>query len=698
MTTNKHTPIANGASNDASTWNNPLGDLDAAITANENEIVAARGGSATLGARIAAVISAYQSADNTLDGRIDNLIINAGDASPELADARTAIPYAGTAPATLGDALALAAGGIANVLAFGADNTGATDCAAAVQAALDVYDAVYFPPGEYLFDAQVTTGSGKSIYGHGATVQVGGTLAATTNGAIKIDGDHVTIDGLLFRGTASDHTTRAAGGRAIDLDATASRTGIRILHCTFVWLNRAVNFISPDPVNPSITIRDLLIDGCTFIDLTAYAITLTKSGATPGSNYRVQNWRIVNCHFEDIYYTEVIPGAWDPSIYIAGGIVVEGLTIANCSQRNSKTAFLGCASTGAGTINGCKITGCTLDGAPSVGTTWYELMGIDVAGVTDLVMTGCILQNIRIEAAALYGCRNFDISGCTFRNCSYGIAAYLYEGAGCAGTISGCTFIDPQNPETGAPSYGVLLAKGSQDAAAWEHSVQISTCKFIKGAATGGTGIRIADVPHPRVVVSGCEFLDLQVGIGLFSSPYHEITVQGCQFKGITVAGISAATLVRSTIANCSFVDCAVDILASTSQYVRCIGNTHKGTTEIAVKLQNAVWNTVTQCVFEDCTAAIGGTAVIRLNNPLIWQNNIYAGTTPVPAAVAAGAFLISHHGTKITYAASAPASGTWAQGDVVYNTSPGAGGAIGWVCTAAGSPGTWKTWGTIAS
>lgn len=44
----------------------------------------------------------------------------------------------------------------------------------------------------------------------------------------------------------------------------------------------------------------------------------------------------------------------------------------------------------------------------------------------------------------------------------------------------------------------------------------------------------------------------------------------------------------------------------------------------------------------------------------------------------------------------AAPASGTWAVGDIVFNESPTAGGYIGWVCTTAGTPGTWKTFGAI--
>lgn len=44
------------------------------------------------------------------------------------------------------------------------------------------------------------------------------------------------------------------------------------------------------------------------------------------------------------------------------------------------------------------------------------------------------------------------------------------------------------------------------------------------------------------------------------------------------------------------------------------------------------------------------------------------------------------------------PANGEWLRGDRVLNLTPSAGGTVGWVCVTAGSPGTWKTFGTIAS
>lgn len=43
------------------------------------------------------------------------------------------------------------------------------------------------------------------------------------------------------------------------------------------------------------------------------------------------------------------------------------------------------------------------------------------------------------------------------------------------------------------------------------------------------------------------------------------------------------------------------------------------------------------------------------------------------------------------------PTTGRHELAALIWNSSPTSGGFIGWVCTAAGSPGTWKTWGPIS-
>lgn len=54
--------------------------------------------------------------------------------------------------------------------------------------------------------------------------------------------------------------------------------------------------------------------------------------------------------------------------------------------------------------------------------------------------------------------------------------------------------------------------------------------------------------------------------------------------------------------------------------------------------------------------------------------------------------------GKNVTWGTAAPATGTWAVGDVRWNTAPAAGGTPGWMCTTAGTPGTWKAMANLAA
>ena len=75
----------------------------------------------------------------------------------------------------------------------------------------------------------------------------------------------------------------------------------------------------------------------------------------------------------------------------------------------------------------------------------------------------------------------------------------------------------------------------------------------------------------------------------------------------------------------------------------------------------------------------------------------------PVTTALANNLSIINKYGNvgtmypALLYLGGTPGYGAWKVGDIVYNTTPTSGGNIGWVCTTAGSPGTWKTFGTIS-
>lgn len=81
-----------------------------------------------------------------------------------------------------------------------------------------------------------------------------------------------------------------------------------------------------------------------------------------------------------------------------------------------------------------------------------------------------------------------------------------------------------------------------------------------------------------------------------------------------------------------------------------------------------------------------------------VWDTNLYrSGTNTLKTDnefVSAVGFTIGTQ--RIKNGAGAPVAGTWTVGDIVYNTTPTAGGVIGWVCIVSGTPGTWKAFGPI--
>jgi len=81
-----------------------------------------------------------------------------------------------------------------------------------------------------------------------------------------------------------------------------------------------------------------------------------------------------------------------------------------------------------------------------------------------------------------------------------------------------------------------------------------------------------------------------------------------------------------------------------------------------------------------------------------IGSNNDYRGSSITTRVGGATGFMTGSMGEIIVYTTGAPTSGTWKVGDKAMNTAPSASGYIGWVCVTAGTPGTWKAWGSIVA
>ena len=91
-----------------------------------------------------------------------------------------------------------------------------------------------------------------------------------------------------------------------------------------------------------------------------------------------------------------------------------------------------------------------------------------------------------------------------------------------------------------------------------------------------------------------------------------------------------------------------------------------------------------------------------RFDYPIVMNNALMITPSKYPSSVMT-IFRSSGTTTRaIMYASAAPSEAQtnvlFKAGDIIFNTLPTAGGNVGWVCTTSGNPGTWKSFGSIAS
>ena len=73
--------------------------------------------------------------------------------------------------------------------------------------------------------------------------------------------------------------------------------------------------------------------------------------------------------------------------------------------------------------------------------------------------------------------------------------------------------------------------------------------------------------------------------------------------------------------------------------------------------------------------------------------------STALPAAssiISIGSNGVAFQELQIISLNTAPTTGTWAKGDRCINNQPAVGSPKGWICTVAGTPGTWVSEGNL--
>jgi hypothetical protein len=208
-------------------------------------------------------------------------------------------------------------------------------------------------------------------------------------------------------------------------------------------------------------------------------------------------------------------------------------------------------------------------------------------------------------------------------------------------------------------------------------------------------------------VISGCTNISLQL------KDRANVNVQGNQIYNGASHGIyvdnSSTQRYGISISN-NIVDTVVGIglFAQYMQTSAIVGNTIKGATTSGINVQNSSDITInansvnqsagTYCLYVDTTVTRFTCESNNVNGNSGVTYGLYFGARwQISISNVSTNCTNEYGGIYVPYYGAAPASGAWVARDKVWSSAPTSANYIGWVCTVAGTPGTWKTYGLIS-
>ena len=385
-----------------------------------------------------------------------------------------------------------------------------------------------------------------------------------------------------------------------------------------------------------------------------------------------------------------------------------GVVFDNCNQgRLSECVFENSYFFGAEIRNGSVswvVSDCIfyLNGSTGVATSAFG------RGLVIWESTRINVSNSTFKDNTEYGLRLYSQAGDSDNNQQIVIGNCSFENNGTAATgkvdlyiyneletlesfaISNCSFkTRANNNSISVQGEGVAISNCVMEAATIDSgtafvlyeatTASISNCvvrKFATGVSLSGTA---GAIPN-NVKVDNCQFTDCYKISGgvygentVFSNNYfHQSTAGKAANTTMIFADDAGSTGTR--IINNVFDNCYRGIQINLSSCdVEIFGNMFKNTGNLTVRcygtdLTNLIWN--------------NNTLDIGTNPTILGKIQRTGGTYPAVTGKSNGA----------------PTDFAFVVGDMVFSQVAAAGGTAGWICTTAGTPGTWKTFGAITA
>jgi hypothetical protein len=481
----------------------------------------------------------------------------------------------------------------------------------------------------------------------GATVIIDGALSVsgsvTVPSGARIDGSRGSVtqtadlSATFFVNNASDVVIRnvRAVGKATDYVASSS-----VLAAAAVYIAG--------------TSSNVLIDGC---DLRGHAGVGVFIGAG------VKDVRVANCRLQGPGPDEITPLANNYGMGVVGGDGSSDWSVTNCDIS------LYAQGINSGDVSNVRIIGNTIHDMTGQHGIYLDAVNNLVVANNQIRDTG--LQGIKVQIANSTVGQDIDDVAIT------------------------------GNVLTNIGSHGILLTKAVTGSRQTRRASVVGNTVTTSGA--GGDGINLigvhgavisANVVHNArhgLIASSC--VGLTVGLNRFHS---------CQQNGVLLLDTTDVDLVYNRVLNPSSennpsAEFGIQMSGVTAD-CRIVGNVVSdaaGNMRYGLYLNTSQQATITVRNNDLTGATDHGARMDSTQGIKEWSGNVLAGglgaTTGFPSTFVRGA-------PGQATGTAAPTTGTWARGEVLWNRTPTPGGVLGWVCTTAGTPGSWSAFGRSLS
>lgn len=607
---------------------------------------------------IAALQTAYTVADNARSSRIDNLIINASGNVGEVVDAR--MPAAGSPFTTLRSRLNATDAQLADTAKklgswidvtekpFNAKGDGVTDDTTAIQAALTYVGTlgggiVFAPKGTYIISDTLTIPANTYFYGAGmdATIINWKVPSAVVKEMIRFSTNSNT--------TYSRISDLSLNGSRAERSLLDDQVSAGIIPRDNITIERVRIHNTPGPGITSSDINNIVIDSCRIYDTGHHNVYFSSHDHGYVKNVRISN--------NFLGASAVIPGRLINANIIklrhdlAGDLIENVLISNNDLEPCSEGSIMIYVSTEPGAST-CRITQVSIVNNR-----------INLAQSTSVTIDTCIYMGNNSRATNVL------------------IADNYIGGSGHAGKYGmRLLFSDLTNTRNVTVRENAFF----NSAIAMDTRKTTISDNYISFTEKGVTINSSGSVTRNRFESSTDNAIAIDQVTG------------DCMQNEITLTGLTTTGILLATSTNLVFER-----------------NKITGATTAGISRNGKV---ITGCIFDEnifasCTANYlnftNSTATMK-NNTFEPSSKVRSGATadrPTPVYVGEPYFdstirrPVFYNGANYfgDAMAAAPTTGVWQLNEIVWNSAPASGGFIGWVCTSAGSPGTWKTFGLIS-